>query len=272
LVSDGQLKESNMSEQEFSWGDLGEAWWRSNGEACRATEQQIRFACARHQNCNKSKAAAPAGYSGDSDALRSAGVRADGTTAVKDLLVLAAAAEGGGEESTATAAEIDRKLTKLIRSPDGGISLKAIEAHAKREDQRRQRGEMPENDGFSEWRMARDFITLPSNGATAFVLLVDGVGNLPLLHDLHVKLMQEPFGPELWQRFYARLNESGRARLDKHLADPGYQLDARKQIWGEIGMQPPAGINANAIDTIKRDDPIPPSSGSNGSGEINAAV
>jgi len=69
-----------------------------------------------------------------------------------------------------------------------------------------------------------------------------------------------------------RLNESGRAWLDKHLADPGYQLDARKQIWGEIGMQPPAGINANAIDTIKRDDPIPPSSGSNGSGEINAAV
>jgi hypothetical protein len=270
LAVDGQLIESNMSEQTFEWGPLGEPWWRENGEACRATEQQIKFACSRHQGANKSKSAALAGYSGNAEALRSAGVRAASTKAVEDLLVLAEVAEGGGEESTATAAEIDRKLTKLIRSPDGAISLKAIEAHAKREDQRRQRGEHPSDDGCSEWRMARDFITLPSNGATAFVLLVDGVGNLPLLHDLHVKLMQEPFGPELWQRLYARLNESGREWLDKHLADPGYQLDARKQIWGEIGMQPPAGINANAIDTIKRDDPAPVAS--NGSGEINATI
>jgi hypothetical protein len=257
-----------MSEQRFEWGDLGEAWWRSNGEACRATEQQIKFACSRHQGANKSRAATLAGYSGSPEALRSAGVRAEGSKGVEDLLILAAAADGGGEADIATATEIDRKLTKLIRSPDGGISLKAIEAHAKREDQRRQRGEMPENDGFSEWRMARDFITLPSNGATAFVLLVDGVGNLPLLHDLHVKLMQEPFGPELWQRFYDRLNAPGRAALDRHLADPGYQLDVRKQIWAEIGMQPPAGINAN--DTTKHGDPAPVAS--NGSGEINAAV
>src|SRR5437763_16618076 len=120
-----------MSEQKFEWGSgLGEDWWRENGAACRATEQQIKFACARHQGANKSKSAALAGYSGNAEALRSAGVRAEGTKAVEDMLTLAAAAEGGAEENVATAAEIDRKLTKLIRSPDGGISLKAIEAHA----------------------------------------------------------------------------------------------------------------------------------------------
>jgi hypothetical protein len=254
-----------MSEQQFEWGDLGEAWWRENGEACRATEQQIKFACARHQGANKSKAATFAGYSGNSEALRSAGVRAEGTKAVEDLLVLAAAAEGGTEQDIATAAEIDRKLTKLIRSPDGGISLKAIEAHARREEQRRQRGEVPENDGFGPWRVEREFITLP-NGASAYVVLIGDIGGLCLLHDTHHVLMQEEGGPALWSRFYSRLNGAARAELDRHLADPGYQLDARRTIWAEIGMQPPGPVNGSAVDMIKR-DPVPIPLGSNGSGE-----
>src|SRR4249919_526452 len=112
-----------MGEQQdqFSWGELGEAFWRESGVACHATEQQIRFACARHQGANKSKAAALAGYKGTPEGLRSQGVRAGGTKAVDDLLTLAAAAESGGDETVATAAEIDKKLTKLIRSPDGSI-------------------------------------------------------------------------------------------------------------------------------------------------------
>ena len=257
-----------MSEQKFEWGSgLGEDWWRENGAACRATEQQIKFACARHQGANKSKSAALAGYSGNAEALRSAGVRAEGTKAVEDMLTLAAAAEGGAEENVATAAEIDRKLTKLIRSPDGGISLKAIEAHAKREEQRRQRGETPENDGMSGWRTEREFLTHP-NGASAYVLLIDGaIGGLGLLHDTYATLMREEHGPELWARFYARYNESGRAALDRHLADPGYQLDARRQIWNEIGMQPPGPVGC-AVDKLRRAPALPDNIGE---ASVNAA-
>jgi hypothetical protein len=149
-----------MSEQQpFEWGALGEAWWRENGAACRATETQIKFACARHLGANKAKSAALAGYSGGPEALRSAGVRAGGSKAVEDLFTLAAAAESPGDADTATAAEIDRKLTKLIRSPDGGISLKAIEAHQRREEQRRQRGSSPTEEETTE-QAARDFMAL----------------------------------------------------------------------------------------------------------------
>jgi hypothetical protein len=115
-----------MNEQQpFQWGELGEKWWRDSGASCRATETQIKYACSRHQGANKSKAATLAGYSGDAEALRSAGVRAEGTKAVDDLLTLAAAAEdGGSKDGPATAKEIDLKLTKLVRSPDGALSLK----------------------------------------------------------------------------------------------------------------------------------------------------
>jgi hypothetical protein len=149
-----------MSEQPaFEWGVLTESWWRENGAACRASELQIRFACARHLGANKAKSAALAGYSGGPEALRSAGVRAEGTKAVEDLLTLAAAAESPGDADTATATEIDRKLTKLIRSPDGAISLKAIEAHQKREE-RRDAGLVRPTEEETIEQAARDFMAL----------------------------------------------------------------------------------------------------------------
>lgn len=149
-----------MSEQQpFEWGVLTEAWWRENGAACRATETQIKFACARHLGANKAKSATLAGYKGSPEALRSAGVRAEGTTAVEQLLTLAAAAESPGDADTATAAEIDRKLTKLIRSPDGAISLKAIEAHQRREE-RRDAGLVRPSEEETTEQAARDFMAL----------------------------------------------------------------------------------------------------------------
>lgn len=243
-----------MSEQPaFEWGVLTESWWRENGAACRASELQIRFACARHLGANKAKSAALAGYSGGPEALRSAGVRAEGTKAVEDLLTLAAAAESPGDADTATATEIDRKLTKLIRSPDGALSLKAIEARDKRNEHLRARGETPADDGFSDWRSERDYLTVPNGGCAYLVLKGGQLDGLTLLHDTYAVVMREPLGPELWSRFYALLNDDSRARLDRHLADPGYQLDVRRKIWGEIGMTPPAPIKADAIDMLRRD-------------------
>jgi hypothetical protein len=244
-----------MNEQQpFEWGELGEKWWRESGASCRATETQVRYSCARHQGANKSRAATLAGYSGGPEALRSAGVRAEGTKAVEDLLTLAAAAEdGGSKDGPATPAEIDRKLAKLIRSPDGAISLKAIEVMARRDELRRQRGETPENDGLSGWRTERDYLTVP-NGGSAYLLLNvrnGGILNLHLLHDTHHVVMTEEFGPELWQRFYARLNDDRRAYLDHLMADPGWQLDVRHQIWAEIGKKPPGPV-LTQVDKLRR--------------------
>jgi hypothetical protein len=195
-------------QQQFEWGELTEKWWRDSGASCRATETQIKFACARHQGANKVRAATLAGYSGGPEALRSAGVRAEGTKAVEDLLTLAAAVEdGGSKDGPATPAEIDRKLAKLIRSPDGAISLKAIEVMARRDELRRQRGEAPENDGLSCWRFERDLLGMP-NGGSAYLLLNGGILNLRLLHDAHHVVMNEEFGPQLWKQFYERLSDA----------------------------------------------------------------
>jgi hypothetical protein len=219
--------------------------------SCRATETQIKFACARHQGANKVRAATLAGYSGGPEALRSAGVRAEGTKAVEDLLTLAAAVEdGGSKDGPATPAEIDRKLAKLIRSPDGAISLKAIEVMARRDELRRQRGETPENDGLSGWRFERDLLGMP-NGGSAYLLLDGGINKLHLLHDTHHVVMNEEFGPEIWARFYERLSDSMRAHLDQLMADPGWQLDVRHQIWGEIGKKPPGPVLTQA-DVLRR--------------------
>jgi hypothetical protein len=235
---------TSNNDSEFSWGALGEPWWRENGAATRATEKQIIFACARHQGATQAVAAKWAGYSGSGDELRAAGSNAEGRTAVQDLLTLAQAAESGVDESIATAAEIDKKLTRLIRSPDGSISLKAVEAWERREKSRRERGEAPTDDGFSDWRLERDMLGLP-NGGSAYLLLQCGqLANMKLLHDVHYTVMREPLGPELWGRFYAALNDSARKEVDKFLADSSWQADARRQIWSEVGRQPPGPIAA----------------------------
>jgi hypothetical protein len=227
---------------EFDWGPLGEAWWRENGEAARASELQIKYACARHQGATMVKAATLAGYSGTGDQLRSAGSRAEGTTAVDSLLTLAAAAESGVASDTVTDVEIDRKLAKLIRNPDGAISLKAIEAHDKRIAARKQRGEDPTDDGFSDWRQCRDWLL--SMGASSFMLgyrhmkgALGHPGNFPLLLDVRNMALGEPHGPQVWEWACQGLSVDMKNDLDIKLASKDYQLAARQKIWAERGIK-----------------------------------
>jgi hypothetical protein len=108
------------------WGPLGEGWWRANGADCKASDQQIKFAAARAAGASRSKAAALAGYKGDSQTLRSAGSRVDDTDTVQNLMALAAAAAAGlTTVDPVTATEAKAKVGKLVRSPDPTISLKA---------------------------------------------------------------------------------------------------------------------------------------------------
>jgi hypothetical protein len=237
-----------MSEQQFEWGPLGPDWWAENGRACRATELQIRFACARHQGAQKNRAAELAGYSGDADQLRSAGSRADGTTAVEDLLALAAATAAGVADDPVTIHEAKRKVGKLVRSPDPTVALKASELFVKLEVAERQRGEAPEHDGFADWRWGRSLLQM-ENGASIFMLMarefygnLGWPGNYMLFHDVHYLAMREPFGKQIWDWACTDCSDQSRKALERQLADPAYQLEDRKQIWGEIGKQPPAPI------------------------------
>jgi hypothetical protein len=99
-----------------------------------------------------------------------------------------------------------------------------------------------------------------TNGASAYVLLMGGVHNLRLLHDTHHLLMTEEFGPQLWDAFYSRCSQDTRDSIDEFLADPGYQLDVRQQIWGEIGKKPPGPV-LTKVDMLRRSERAPAAEG-----------
>jgi hypothetical protein len=128
-----------MTEKEFDlWGVLGEPWWQEQGRLCRCNDRQRKFAAALYAKCTQAKAAEIAGYPGDLEQLRVQGSRAAASDRVRDLLALAEAQEGGAaSEDLITAAEIDRRLSRMIRSPDPGTSLKATELWHKLEDRKR---------------------------------------------------------------------------------------------------------------------------------------
>jgi hypothetical protein len=247
-----------MSEQQFDWGALGEAWWRENGAACRATEQQIRFACARHQGANKSRAATLAGYSGGAEALRSAGVRAEGTKAVEDLLTLAAVSEGGGDaDGPATDAEIDRKLTKLIRSPDGAISLKAIEARDRRVGAAAQAraGAVKEPDDPKE--EARVYMSACRRAAAPIIwgefILRAHYWYSPFLHELAPYLRAHH--PAHWQdyrRYLAGEYNQAAAQVDKLEKGPLLSLD---EILAKVGVDAPTPEFKSAEANLAEEEP-----------------
>jgi hypothetical protein len=63
-----------------------------------------------------------------------------------------------------------------------------------------------------------------------------GIGNLRLLHDTYNMVMKQQFGPEVWAADYNSLTDDARKDLDSNLANPKWQLEARKTIWAEIGV------------------------------------
>lgn len=212
-----------MSEQQFDWGPLGESWWRENGAACRASEKQIKFACSRHQGAHKNRAAELAGYSGDPDGLRSAGSRTDGSTAVQDLIALAAATEAGVADNPVTIHEAKRKVGKLVRSPDPAIALKASELFVKLEVAEKNRGEEPE----SSWEDdTRALLAVKRNGlglcAMAFLGTVEeyaprlDLSGIPLFADLAPSIAKTY--PELWAKIRALLDSDCQAVADRMAA------------------------------------------------------
>jgi hypothetical protein len=158
------------------WHPFGEAHWREFAETVRASDLQLKFAVARFNGASAAEAARVAGYAGDHDAIRRAGYQAVRTAAVVALLDMAAVE--APEESKLTDLEVDARLARLVRSSDPMVMLKATELHDRRKQRAKEAGAAPEDDGFGEWRIARDFL-LQENGATAFIAVYKSAwGNL----------------------------------------------------------------------------------------------
>jgi hypothetical protein len=118
-----------MSEPEtFDWSPLGEGFWTETAATCGATDRQARFACLRHRGMTAAGAAREAGYTGDNDSIRQAGSRAAKSTAVMNMLAMAAAEAGGGNDGTVTRTEAKHILSRLARGSDPNVRIKAIES------------------------------------------------------------------------------------------------------------------------------------------------
>jgi len=107
------------------WNPLGEQKWRELAEGTGASELQLKFAAARFGGASATEAAKLAGYAGDSDSLRRAGYSAVRSTAVQNLLELAAINAPG--DAKISDKEIDAKVARLIRSGDPNVVIKAAE-------------------------------------------------------------------------------------------------------------------------------------------------
>jgi hypothetical protein len=205
-----------MPDTEFQWGDLGEEFWRDAGKTLRASDELIKFACARHQGSTDAAAGRLAGFKGTAMAIRQAAYRAIRTTVVTRLLALASA-EDGRDDGGITDTEIDATLVKMIRSPDPQTSLKAIEARGKRQEAARVRQPEPEQDDpivtlddiFGHCATTEAVLLLYGEmmlrgGATPGNRLGIGVG----CHSPAMRLMVPKFVerfPELWPRYRAEL-------------------------------------------------------------------
>src|SRR5262249_54617096 len=121
----------NVTETDFDWSPLGEAFWTEAAGTVGATPLQAKFACCRHRGMTATGSARASGYSGDKVSIRQAGHRAAKSTAVMNMLSLARAQTGEGPDGVVTGAEAKRILSRLARGSDPNVRIKALESLAR---------------------------------------------------------------------------------------------------------------------------------------------
>lgn len=234
-----------MSEAEIDeipFGDLGEAWWRDTGEQVRATEQQVKLAACLFAGMTKTAAARLSGYSSEDERARKSGSEAAKTNGVKTLLALATSEVKSRNLPSApktlmTRDEAMEKLTDIARGKDPSLALRAIEAINKNEPQPTDIGRFTLlDDGFNGWRVCRDFLRIPGGAVAAASLYTTdaGLASMPLLHDVVDMLKRDD--PDFYERIRRRQSRVGLVELDKQLADPDWQREARQKLWLEVGV------------------------------------
>jgi hypothetical protein len=204
----------------FDWSPLGEQRWRELGEAAGCSELQIRFSCARFQGASQTRAAALAGYEGSGDALRRAGYAAYRSNGVQNLLELAAV--DAPEDARISDREIDAKIARLCRSQDSNVSLKAIEAHQKREAARQEAARSDPEPTLEETLVAV-IACLPMSGLGAAMAMgtwfdkVKSIATFPFL-DLCAPIVHQNF-PSEWARFRNGVTRQDTAEYLDKVAD-----------------------------------------------------
>jgi hypothetical protein len=213
------------------WKPLGEQKWRELADGTGASELQIRFAAARFGGATASKAASLAGYADDGDGgIRRAGYAAVRSTAVQNLLELASIAAPASARISEK--EIDAKISKMIRSADSNVSLKAMEVFAKREAARKE-AESNEPELPPQVEMlneARGLLGCGLGGllhvAAMHLGIIGDYGPrlsftaLPLFSELAPNIKAEY--PEVWQRILNSLDDDCRREAERlSLATPG---------------------------------------------------
>jgi hypothetical protein len=234
---------NNNADNQFNWPtDPPQDWFEAKGAALGLAPETIRFAAALHSlggaDAKKNtQAARLAGLAWD----RVVAFRAARSVGVRKLLDEAKRLKAGNLPPL-TEADIDREIDDLIRQPDALTKARGIELREKRKDRQRQQGATPDDDGFSEWRICRDFLC-HENGASQFMLYyraarkdVGHPANYPLLRDIYDIAQLEPFGQQIFDWCGRNLSDVMRQALTDRLADPNYQKETRIKIWKEIGV------------------------------------
>jgi hypothetical protein len=209
------------------WAPFGEARWRELAEGTGASELQLKFAAARFSGASASAAARIAGYAGDAAALRRAGYAALRSTAVQNLLELAAI--NAPADAKISDKEIEAKIAKLIRSADSNVSLKAMEQHSKREAAHKEAAQ--ESPDINVWDECSAMCTdMPMSGVGAGLAMgvwVNGGGNLinfPLISEAAPIVSKK--WPEDWARWLEKHSERSRQFLNEMAAGPLLEGDA----------------------------------------------
>jgi hypothetical protein len=208
--------------EEFNWDPLGEAFWTEAAATTGATMLQARFACCRHRGMTATGAARLAGYTSDGDGIRQAGSRAAKSTAVMNLLAMAVAEAGGGDDGLVDAAEAKRILSRLARGSDPNVRIKAIESLNKLD-----RDERAANSGAEQsWEDDTRELLAKRNDlglcAMAFLGVVQeyaprlNLAGIPLFAQLAPTIAQTY--PELWQKIRALLDSDCKADADRMAA------------------------------------------------------
>jgi hypothetical protein len=190
--------------EEFDWSPLGEAFWTEAAATTGATMLQARFACCRHRGMTATGAARLAGYTADGDGIRQSGSRAAKSTAVMNLLALAVAEAGGGDDGLVDAPEAKRILSRLARGSDPNVRIKALESLNKldRDERAATRGQEEAPDPLETLRGLICAVPEVVGPAIAAGLWFDKVGRIdsfPFLREVGPVLAQQL--PDQWRRW-----------------------------------------------------------------------
>jgi hypothetical protein len=208
-----------MSE-EFDWSPLGEAFWMEAAATTGASLLQARFACCRHNGMTATGAARLAGYAQEGDGIRQSGSRAAKSTAVLNLLALAVAESGGGDDGLVDSAEAKRILSRLARGSDPNVRIKALESLNKLD-----RDERAANaDIKTSWEDdTRALLAANRNGVGLCAMMFLGaiqdhrprlaLSGIPLFAELAPTISKE--FPELWGKMRALLDSDCQAEADR---------------------------------------------------------